>query len=546
MYNYRTILAIFLSLLIIVIWQLLFDVFTNSKQYNTKNIEIYNYNTSTYKKKTINKNSILSRTKRVTFNNEYIKGSINLIGAKIDDLILLKYIKNIDSNKNIKLLSPARTYGVQYAEFGWVSNNSNIELPNSKTKWIANIQHLTSKNKLNLTWKNSKDIKFNIKISLDNKYMFKIEQFIFNNQNTKITPFALITRDDNNNGDNETFIHEGGIATFNNQLKEISFKKLNSIKKVIYKNKNKGWIGFSNKYWLTSIIFQENSNNSFSSYRAYNVNKYQVDNIAEKKSCYRKIFFFSGAKKLNIFDFYSKKYKIALFDHAIDFGKLYFITKPIFLLLNFFYSLLGNFGSAILLLTIIIKLILFPLAYKGFLNMNKFKKLQPSILKLKQLYQKEKNQLQHATLALYKKEKINPISGCLPVFLQLLISFALYKVLYITIEMRQAPFFGWVKDLSMSDPSNIFTLFGLINWQPPSILQLGILPIVMSITIFLQQKFNFQTSDTTQTQIAQILPFIFLFLFTSLPSGLLIYWSWSNILTIIQQIIIQKLNNEYK
>lgn len=488
---------------------------------------------------TITTNKTLSNSPyRITFLNDYIKGSINLQGGKIDDLILVKYKENIDYTESVRLLSPLRNKTMQYAEFGWISDCVSIDLPCSLTYWVPDTMHLTKNSKLTLKWTNNTGIEFRIVFSLDDRYVFMVEQFVLYNNN-KIMPFSAISKDNSDVTNNEIFLHQGILGVFNKKLKEVTFQKLESMKKAVFTSSQKGWVGFSTKYWLTSMITSRAAIYSLSSYNVFSDTRYQVDVLHTSKN-YAKTLFFAGAKKLSLLDKYANVYGIPSFDRSVDLGILYFITKPIFLLLNFFYSLTDNFGLAILLLTVLIKLMFFPLSYKSFVAIEKLKKLHPVIENLKKIHNGH-YALQQAMLDLYTKEKVSPISGFLPMILQWPILFALYKVLYVTIEMRQAPFLFWITDLSSEDPTNIFTLFGFLPWIVPSFMKIGILPILMSLTIFLQQKFNDNSHERAYNKITQILPIVFLFLFASFPSGLILYWSWSNILSLIKQIIIKRI-----
>ena len=341
-------------------------------------------------------------------------------------------------------------------------------------------------------------------------------------------------------------LHEGAISVVNGKLEEVTFDDIISDKKVVYEN-NSSWIGFSDKYWLTALIPSFQNKARFSEFDSVSGNRFQVDqmsapiNIKKSEFAEATTLFFAGAKELEVLDNYQDDFGIALFDRSVDFGILYFVTKPIFILLNYFHKFSGNFGIAILLLTVVIKIGLFPLAYKGFKGMNKLKDLQPMMAELKEKYSGDAIAFQQATLALYKREKVNPMAGCLPIILQMPIFFALYKVLYVTIEMRHAPFLGWIKDLSVPDPTSIFNLFGLLPWSVPSFLMIGVLPILMALTMFVQQRLNPEPTDPMQAKIMKMLPLIFLFMFSSFPSGLILYWAWSNTLSILQQLFIKQI-----
>jgi YidC/Oxa1 family membrane protein insertase len=545
--NVRTVIAAVLSMIILILWQ----------HYFSKPTPINNSESQINKEKAIDEfkfdntenleNKILDKPQggKVEFSNNMISGSINLVGARIDDLILLEYKQTEKENsKNVVLLSPAGTKEVYYTEFGWLSSDRTVELPNNKSIWNADKKNLNPNEKVTLSWKNNSDVQFFISITLDENYMFTIEQKVIGVNNDFLKPYAAISRGIYGNGKSEMLIHEGGIGVFDNKLKEVTFEDLDQ-KKLNFSDSDNGWFGFSDKYWLTAIIPENSSiSTKFLGYKTNEGNRYQADAIINSNNSdgnFNRLHFFAGAKKLKLLDDYEKKYNIKLFDRAVDFGVLYFITKPIFIALNFFHSLVGNFGVAIILLTIFIKILLFPLAYKGFKGMNKLKELQPEMTRLKEQCGGDSVKFQKSIIELYKKEKVNPMSGCLPILLQMPIFFALYKVLYVTLEMRHAKFYLWIKDLSATDPTNIFTLFSLIPWDPPSFLHVGILPIIMALTLYFQQMLNPQPTDPTQAKVMKFLPLIFLFMFASFPSGLVLYWSCSNILSISQQILIKRI-----
>ncbi|WHQ46543.1 MAG: membrane protein insertase YidC [Candidatus Midichloria sp.] len=557
MEQFRLVLAVILSTAILFGWQYFFA----SPTPNFKPVEISatidnQINISPKRERYIESivkdlSEILKQdfeqSKRVRIFNEYVSGSINLQGARLDDLILLKYKQDLNTKDKVVLLSPQNTQKSYFAEFGWLSINNKFDLPNNKTIW--KVDNTNSFNTVNLYWINDQGIKFTIKITLDDNYLFNINQGVENSSSEDIVvyPYASVNRSYGQNESN-AMVHEGAIAVVDNQLTEYSFSDLKE--ESIEKKQQKGWIGFSDKYWLVSIL--PDSNALFNAKLTGFSNKYQAYILKNKitispgQSFNNIIRLFAGAKNIDLLHKYQNQYHIPLFDRAVDFGILYFITKPIFLLLNYFYSVVGNFGVAILILTIFIKVLLFPLAYKGFINMNRLKVLQPQLVAIKERYSNDTVAFQKAVMELYKKEKVNPMSGCLPLFLQMPVFFALYKVLSVTIEMRHAPFFWWLKDLSAPDPTTIFNLFGLLPWHAPSFLMIGVLPMLMAITMHMQQSLNPAPADPTQARVMKYLPLIFLFVFASFPSGLVIYWTWSNILSIIQQIVIKRLCLEKK
>ncbi len=434
-----------------------------------------------------------------------------------------------------------------------MQTGNNITLPDRHTIWQTNDNELTAERPVTLSWRNPEGVQFSMQISIDNGYMFKVKQMVENHSSNEInlSTYAALNRNHSYEAENHMLIHEGAISVLNGTLQEVEFEELQTGKKVEF-NAQTGWLGFSDKYWLAALIpsAAQSVSGKFIGYPNHKGDQqFQADMLTNSQLLARgaamstETLFFVGAKELDLLDHYQQQYNIPLFDRAVDFGMLYFITKPIFLLLHYFHDLLGNFGTAILLLTVVIKLLLFPLAHKGFKGMNKMKDLQPQIANLREKYKDDNAGMQQAMLEIYRKEKINPLAGCLPILLQMPIFFALYKVLYVTIEMRHAPFLGWIIDLSAPDPTNLFTLFGLLPWALPEFLHVGVLPILMAFTMYFQQRLNPEPSDPVQASVMRWMPLMFLFMFAAFPSGLIIYWAWSNILSIAQQVLIKRLNS---
>jgi len=487
---------------------------------------------------------------RVSIENNLLKGSINLVGARIDDIILKSYKLDLSpDSKNIPLLSPASTREAYFAEIGWLNVGENAtELPDKNTIWGADKKKLIAGDKITLSWKNTQGINFIIEVSLDDDYMFTIKQIIDNQSmgEINIRDYTLLSRTAEAQ-ESTAIIHEGGIGVLDGKLEEISFEDISSKQKIEFKT-SPSWVGFSDKYWLAALIPDKGSKAQakFSHVAHKKLDRYQVSiantpfAISPREKHSQTFKFFAGAKEIDLLDKYEQEFSISLFDRAVDFGILYFITKPTLKLLHYFYGMCGNFGVAILLLTVFVKILLFPLARKGYLGMNRLKDLQPKVAELKERNGKDPMAFQRELVQLYKKEGVSPMSGCLPILLQIPVFFALYKVLYVSIEMRQAPFIWWVKDLSAPDTTNIFTAFGLIPWDPPSFLMIGILPVMMSFTMYLQQKMSPEPADPMQATMMRWLPVILLFMFASFPSGLVIYWTWSNILSIFQQYFLKK------
>ena len=496
------------------------------------------------------RNEIINESERISIENDFINGSINLTGARIDDIILKKYRVDLSSDsENVKFLSPKGSENPYFAEYGWVtSNNNKIELPNANTVWKSNKSTISPETPVVLSWDNGNGLIFKRTISIDTEYMFSIQQTIINNTSEDIIlyPYGLINRTGVPKLSGLFILHEGPIGVLNDRVKELDYDDLEDDKKISEKSK-KGWIGITDKYWLAALIPNQESNfeGHFQSFSRGVDIKFQTSYlgpqiiIASNNQASYISQFYAGAKEVPILDKHEEN-GIPMFDRAIDFGWFYIITKPLSYLLHFFSSYMGNVGLAIIALTICIRIILFPLANKSFKSMNKMKILQPKMMEIRERFGNDKVQMQKEVMALYKKEKANPLAGCLPILLQIPVFFALYKVLTVTLEMRQAPFFGWIKDLSVPDPYSIFNIFGLIPIDLPSFLIIGTWPLLMGATMFLQQKLNPAPPDPIQAKVMAMLPFIFIFLFAQFAAGLVLYWTCNNILSIAQQWIIMK------
>jgi len=547
-------LAILVSLVVLLGFQLLFpNEQKPSKQLENKTIENNEVSQpfpNVIEEKEISREEVISESERININNSFISGSLSLSGARIDDLILKNYFEELSTDSDyVKLLSPKNTKNSYFAEHGWVkNNNSNIIIPDSKTVWIADTSELNPNSPVTLTWDNNNGIIFKRIISVDKEYMFEITQTVINNSDKNITlyPYGIINRTGIPKMSGLYILHEGPIAVLNERLKEIDYDDLVDNNKISEKSEN-GWIGITDKYWLTALIpnqkedfeshFQSFNNDSKIKFQTSYLGSSVTINSNSQSSYSSKLYL--GAKVVSILDRHEKT-GITMFDRSVDFGWFYVITKPLFYLLSFFSNLLGNVGLAIIALTICIRIVLFPLANKSFKSMNKMKLLQPKMMEIRERYGNDKMQMQKEVMALYKKEKANPLAGCLPILLQIPVFFALYKVLSVTIEMRQAPFYGWIKDLSAPDPYSIFNLFGLIPIDLPSFLIIGIWPLIMGGTMILQQKLNPAPPDPIQAKVMGMLPFIFIFLFAQFAAGLVIYWTCNNTLSIIQQWVIMK------
>ena len=506
---------------------------------------------------------IINESQRVSFKNTSIEGSINLKGGILDDLILSKYKTSLESSSNnIQLLLPDGTSNPYYIETGWkeLNKDSNIDLPNLDTVWETNSQTLSPSSPVTLTWTNKQNITFKINYSIDDEYMFSITQEIINNSNNRIEvfPYRLIKRINTPETINFFILHEGLISLINDELLEKNYDDLaddctSSLQtnKTFCDNKSKGgWLGFTDKYWMSVLIPDadqsinvnyRHSNNGRDNYRAGYVG--QIYDIMPNSSLKYDGKLFVGAKKLDILSSYADNLSIPRFTDAIDWGWFSFLTKPVSYAINWFYGYAGNFGLAIIAFTILMRLILFPLAQASFKSMAKMKKLQPDMQRLKETYPNDRQKMQQELMALYKREGANPVAGCLPILVQIPIFFSLYKVLFVTIEMYHAPFYGWINDLSAPDPLGLMTLFGIFPWDVPpllSIIDIGILPIFMGFTMWLQQKLNPAPADPTQARIFAMLPFVFTFVLAGFAAGLVLYWSVNNILSIAQQWVIQR------
>ena len=501
----------------------------------------------------INRDEVISSSGRVSFDNGKIKGSINLEGGIIDDLVLEEFRETLDPTSDlIEFLNPLGSQDAYYLDTGWVSSDNTLELPNNKSIWKTDKISMGIDDPVKLFWSNSQGITFEKIISLDENYLFNVDQRVINNSDKSfdLFPFGLSKRQGIPDMQNFFILHEGPISITDSVLEEYDYDDLKEKRKIKHTSVG-GWIGITDKYWQTAIIPNQNEpiTQTYSYSFAENVDNFQTDIVGEKiavsngASISHNFKLFAGPKIVSVIDTYMEEYGIQEFDRSVDFGWFYFLTKPIFNVLQFVFGYVGNFGWSIIVFTILMRICFFPLAQQSFKSMAKMKKLGPEMQRLKEQYGDDRAGMQKEMMALYKREKANPIAGCLPILLQIPVFFALYKVLFVTIEMRHAPFIGWIHDLSAPDPLGLLTAFGLFDWNVPGILQLfniGIWPILMGISMFLQQKLNPAPVDKMQAKIFMFLPIVFTFVLGGFAAGLVIYWTTNNVLSMAQQYIIQR------
>ena len=497
-------------------------------------------------KKKISRNDSITGSNRIKIENDNIIGSISLDGGLIDDISFKNHKQNVDGRKNIEFLNPSQSENGFYVESGWASIGNNIKVPTKNSKWeIEGNKTLTDKTPVIIKWDNKEGIIFKKKIVLDEKYLFKINQEIQNNssKNIELYPYAQITRNKIPDDIQNFYIsHEGFIGVFDDELKEDDYDDIEDNK--IVRETNEGWLGITDKYWMTVLVPEKGKNfkSTFQYNDAFKANYINNDpiKINPSSSGFNDFRLFVAAKEVNTIDTYAEAQNINKLDLVIDWGWFYFFTKPLFFVIDYLFKLSGNFGIAIVLITLAIRALFFPLANFSFRSMAKMKAVQPEMARLKELYKDDKVKLQQEMMALYRKEKINPASGCLPVLIQIPFFFAIYKMLFISLEMRHQPFFGWIKDLSAADPTSLFNLFGLIPWDPPSFMVIGIWPILMGASMWVQQKLNPAPTDPIQAKIFAFFPLFLTIILASFPSGLVVYWTINNILTIAQQWVINK------
>src|SRR5882724_7141405 len=518
----------------------------------------------------VSRETAIASAPRIRIDTPRVSGSISLKGARIDDLALVQFRETVDpKSPAIVLFSPSNTAEPYYAEFGWVpASGLTVKLPDQNTLWQQEgANPLTPNIPVTLKYDNGDGLTFRRTIAIDDRYLFTIKDEVTNVGNAPVTlyPFALISRHGTPQVAGYYILHEGLVGYLGDQgLQEYGYKKIDDAKAVSFKVTN-GWLGITDKYWASALLPDTSAQLQarFSSNLVGAIRTYQTDYLEDPQTiaiggtASANARLFAGAKEASVvginFPFaglggYNKELGLNHFDLLIDWGWFYFITKPMFLALDFFYRLVGNFGVSILLVTVLVKLLFFPLANKSYASMAKMKSVQPQLQALKERYPDDKVKQQQEMMEIYKKEKINPIAGCLPVALQIPVFFSLYKVLFVTIEMRHAPFYGWIKDLSAPDPTTLFNGFGLLHFDPTVVpvlgpyLALGVWPIIMGITMWFQMKLNPTPPDPTQKMIFDWMPLIFTFMLAGFPAGLVIYWAWNNLLSVLQQSFIMRRN----
>ena len=492
----------------------------------------------------VSREQAVNEFRHIAVKTPSLAGSLRLKGARLDNLSLTKYRETLaEDSPHIALLSPVGTAYPFFAEFGWVSADA-LALPNSETVWRTDDTELTPEKPLTLTWDNQAGLRFIRQISVDDNYMFTVSDRIENYGEKIVTLFnyGLVGRT-NVPPSQRGAVLEGMVGYLDGSLKEYAYDKMNKEEMASFKTTG-GWAGITDKYWMAVLAFDQAAPNVTVKFSAQDLSAgkhYQADYlmpptvIEPGQAVQTTGRLFAGAKELKLIDGYEKDLGIKRFDLTVDFGWYYFLTKPFFFILSWFNTLFGNMGLAILFFAFLLRLALFPIANKSFENMARMKDLQPKIEQLRERYGDDKMRFNQEMMELYRVNNVNPAAGCLPMLIQIPVFFSLYKVLYISLELRQAPFYGWIHDLSAPDPSSVFTLFGTLNWPIPAALDIGVWPLLMGATMLLQQQMNPKTPDKTQNMILTFMPIMMTFLLGHLASGLVIYWTWSNILSMMQQ-----------
>ena len=544
--------AISLSAAVIILYSLFFAPEPQPRNQNLaeKNKTEQNSDTPSLEQKEslvkVSREEAIDQNERIQFENENIIGSISLKGAIIDDLTFKNYDTTLESDVNVTLLNPRNIEDGYFIESGFVTTDKNIDIPNADSVWsIIGNNQLREGNPIKLEWTNDQGITFEKEISIDNKFLFTINQKVINSTDKKYDfySYGQIIRNKIPEGlSNFYILHEGMLAALDGELIEKDYDDIEEEK--FSMNAQKGWFGVGDKYWISSIVPPRNKEfkTTFDFKNKFRANYISIEAIelGSNSSIEDQMQVIVAAKRVDTVDGYAAELNIDKFDLVIDWGFLYFITKPLFYAIDYFFKLLGNYGLAIIAVTFCIRLAFFPLANFSFRSMAKMKALTPEMTRLKELHKNDKMKLQQEMMALYKKEKVNPMSGCLPIMIQIPVFFALYKVLFVTIEMRQMPFYGWIQDLSERDPTSLFNLFGLLPYDVPSFLVIGAWPVAMGVSMWVQQKLNPAPTDPTQAKIFAFFPLFLTVILAPFPAGLVIYWTVNNILTMAQQLFIMK------
>ncbi len=577
----NTILAIVLSALVFIVWQYFFGLPLQEKQKQVaqqqqQQTQVQQQPSTaapetrpqapgqvppTAQTTEVSRDEALAKSPRVRIDTPRVTGSIALTGGRIDDVSLATFRETVDPNSPaIILLSPSGSPHPFYAEFGWVAAaGSNAKVPGTDTVWQQQgAGDLGIDHPVTLTWDNGQGLEFRRTISVDDKYMFSIRDDVVNKGTAGVTlyPYALISRHGTPPTLGYYILFEGLIGVLGDKLQEVKYADIEKSKVEEFKDAKNSWLGFTDKYWAAVLVPEttDRLDAKFSAGSIGNVKTYQTDYLLDARtvapggtaSATGRLF--AGAKEVATVNGYEKQLGLNRFKLLIDWGMFWFITQPMFAVIDYFFHLVGNFGIAILIVTVLIKLAFFPLANKSYASMAKMKAVQQQLAALRERYPDDKVKQQQEMMELYKKQKINPVAGCLPIVIQIPVFFSLYKVLFVTIEMRHAPFFGWIRDLSAPDPTNVFTLFGLIHWDPTTVplighfLVLGIWPLIMGVTMWVQMKLNPAPPDPTQKMIFDWMPVIFTFMLSSFSAGLVIYWAWNNTLSVLQQSVIMHKN----
>jgi YidC/Oxa1 family membrane protein insertase len=549
------ILAMVLSMVIITGWQWLFGDPLKNRAVQQQQTTSATVPGQVVADQPITREAALAASPRVPIETPELQGSINLTGGSLDDLHLLGYREKFDpASPTITLLTPSGVAHAYFAEHGFIGGNSGVKTPDAKSVWtVTSGAKLTPSTPVTLTHDNGEGLIFTKTFSLTDKYVLGIEQKVTNNGKSAVDviPYGRLQRQDTPKIQGIWVFFEGLLGVQDGKLNEIKYADVAKEQGKVENGSVGGWAGFTDNYWATALIPDQKAEilTTYQHIKLGARDGYQVDyrtkqalNVAPGASITSADHIFAGAKVVKEINAVGDKYGIDKFDRMIDWGWFPFLTKPMFWLLDFFKGLLGNFGLAILCVTVLVKAVLFPLANKSYASMSNMKKLQPAVEALKTKHGDDRMGMQQEMMELYKKEKVSPLSGCLPVVIQIPIFFALYKVIYTTIDLRHAPFFGWIKDLSAPDPTSVFNLFGILPFSVPAFMMIGVFPLLMGITMWVQMKLNPAPADPVQAAIFNYMPLIFTFSLSSFPAGLVIYWAWSNFLSIIQQSYIMKRN----